>query len=494
MKDIVDVGNIDEIVASKNPYLYIFQNENGEKYVSTACGEGTPIAVIPNIKAEELGEKSFKTEYGLKYAYYAGAMANGISSVDMVVKLGDFGFMGSYGSGGLSLERVEKDIDEIKKRLPDKPFMVNLLSNNVDTEAEMRMVELLLRKEIAVVEASAYIRISEPLVYFRLKGAHRDENGNVAAPHKVIAKLSREEVAIQFLSPPPDTIVESLKNKGLITEAEADCAKFIPMANDITIEADSAGHTDNRPLISILPAFIKLRDDVWKKSGLYTRIGAAGGIATGQSALAAFVMGAAYVVTGSINQSCIESKTSDYVKNLLSKTTMHDTIMCPSADMFEFGARVQVIKNSTMFPLNAQKLYNYYKEFASFKEIPDSQRSFIERKILRDTFENVWKKTEEYFLKKNKKLLLQARANEKIKMALVFRWYLGKSSQWAIDDVVDRRVDMQIWCGQSMGAFNMWVKGTPLEDYRNRSVVSVAEKIMESAAAEQTVRIVSMCI
>ena len=93
------------------------------------------------------------------------------------------------------------------------------------------------------------------------------------------------------------------------------------MADDITVEADSGGHTDNRPLVCLLPSILELRDEIQRKYGYEkpVRIGVAGGIATPQSALAAFMMGAAYIVTGSINQSCIEAGTSEYTKKLLAK-------------------------------------------------------------------------------------------------------------------------------------------------------------------------------
>ena len=67
-------------------------------------------------------------------------------------------------------------------------------------------------------------------------------------------------------------------------------------------------------------------------------------------------------------------------------------------------------------------------------------------------------------------------------MALIVRWYLGLSSNWANAGTPDRATDYQIWCGPAMGAFNDWVKGTYLEPYQNRKVVDVAEHIMQGAA------------
>ena len=67
-------------------------------------------------------------------------------------------------------------------------------------------------------------------------------------------------------------------------------------------------------------------------------------------------------------------------------------------------------------------------------------------------------------------------------MALVFRWYVGQSSRWAIAGDPKRRLDYQLWCGPAMGVFNAWVKGTFLEDPANRTVVGVARNLLEGAA------------
>ena len=34
------------------------------------------------------------------------------------------------------------------------------------------------------------------------------------------------------------------------------------MADDITAEADSGGHTDNRPFVALLPTILALRDEI----------------------------------------------------------------------------------------------------------------------------------------------------------------------------------------------------------------------------------------
>ncbi|MHC5832702.1 MAG: 2-nitropropane dioxygenase, partial [Nostoc sp.] len=96
----------------------------------------------------------------------------------------------------------------------------------------------------------------------------------------------------------PTKILKDLIAQRLITELQANLAAKVPIADDITTEADSGGHTDNRPLVCLLPSIMALRDEIQQKYAYEQpiRVGAAGGIATPQSALAAFMMGAAYIV------------------------------------------------------------------------------------------------------------------------------------------------------------------------------------------------------
>lgn len=476
-------NSCDILANEKYPVLFIYRRKDEVVISTEKPDEEAPLFQIPNMTPQGFGDPEFKKEYGLKYALYGGAMANGIASADMVIALGKAGFMGSYGAGGMSLEAVSAEIDRIRAALGDKPYMINMLSSR-NMDAEMKLAKLLVEKNVPAVEASAYIIPSKALLYYRLSGIREDENGTVIPARKVIAKVSREEVLEKFVSPPDAADVASLVEAGLLTEAEARLSSRVPVADDITVEADSGGHTDGRPLVSMLPALIALANRVQAQYGYAkkVRVGAGGGIGTGASCLAAFQMGAAYVVTGSVNQACVEAGTSDYVKQMLAQTAMADVMMAPCADMFESGTKVEVIKKGTMYPQNAQKLYEYYTKYPSFDTIPAADRERVEKRILKDTFANVWQSTKEYFAKVDPSKIAKAEADPKQKMALVFRWYLGCSSRWAVMGEKSRQHDMQIWCGQSMGAFNLWVKGTLLESVENRRVAVVAETLMRSCA------------
>jgi trans-AT polyketide synthase/acyltransferase/oxidoreductase domain-containing protein len=455
----------------------------GDKMPQTS--EGFPLlAYIPPLHPENLGDPSFKKTHNLRYAYIVGAMANGITSVEMVEKAGRSGMVGFFGAAGLSLEQIETAIVKLQQSLKNLPFGFNLIHSPNDPELEAGVVQLYLKHGVRLVSTSAYLDLTLPLVYYRVKGIRRDEKDNIICPNKVIAKVSRIEVAKKYLSPPPKKLLGHLVDQGMITQKEADLAQSIPMAEDLTAEADSGGHTDNRPAISLLPTMIALRDELTAKYR-YKRppcVGLAGGIATPHSAAAAFAMGAAYILTGSVNQSCTEAGTSETVRQMLGEARQADVTMAPAADMFEMGVKVQVLKRGTMFPLRAGKLYDLYCNYDRFENIPEKQKAILERDFFRCSFQDEWEQTKTYFARHDPKQIHRAEMDPRHKMALVFRSYLGQSSNWANSGDLSRKIDYQIWCGPAIGAFNQWVKGSFLEKPEHRKTVVVAMNLLCGAS------------
>ena len=442
------------------------------------------------ISPDQLGNASFKNDHGVNYAYMAGAMANAISSADMVIALGTAGYLASFGSGGLTLDRIEEAIKKIQTSLPNGAYVFNLL-HNPSSEEEKKTVRLYLRYNIPCVEAAAFMDINPNIVYYRAAGLQKGDDESIMENNKIIAKISRSEVAEKFMKPAPEKILKKLVDQGFVSSEQAKLASQVPVANDITVEADSGGHTDNRSLVCLFPAIKDLRDKIQKKHNYENpiRVGAAGGIGTPHAALAAFMMGADYIVTGSVNQSCVEASTSGYVKDLLAQVDMADTMMAPSADMFEIGAKVQVLKRGTLYPLRAQKLFQLYEEYQCIEDIPEKKLKSIETQIFQTQTKKIWEETVKFFQKRDPDQINRAKKNPKKMMALIFRWYLGRSSMWAKTGQPERKKDYQIWCGQCMGAFNNWVKGSYLEKPENRLVVDVAYHLMKGVAYLYTKRL-----
>ena len=455
-------------------------NNGREDHAGTTPLLASALPVSP----DQFGDAGFRQMYGVRMAYATGAMANAIASVDLVVAMGRAGLLSSFGAAGVLGARLETAIQQVQAALPNAPYAFNLIHSPSEAAMERRAVELFLQYGVKTVEASAFIDLTPNVVYYRAAGLSADDNGNVVIGNRIIAKVSRREVAQRFMEPSPERLLRPLVEEGLITEAQAQLAKRVPVADDVTVEADSGGHTDNRPLVVILPSILSLRDELQAKHQFAApvRVGAAGGIGTPSSALAAFMMGAAYVVTGSVNQACYESGASPHTKKLLGEADMADVMMAPAADMFEMGVKVQLLKRGTMFPMRAQRLYELYREYDSIDAIPKDEREKLEKQVFKRPMEDIWRDTVSYFMERDAEQIHRAEDNPKRKMALIFRWYLGLSSRWSNSGEKGRELDYQIWCGPSMGAFNAWVKGTYLQDPARRSAPDVAQQIMNGAA------------
>lgn len=441
------------------------------------------------ILPEALGNPDFKADYGIKYAYLAGAMYKGIASSAMVVKLGQAKLLGFLGTGGMRLPLIESSIQFIQSNLTaNEAYGMNLLCNLVKPELEEQTVALFLKYGIKNVEAAAFMQITPALAYYRLKGLHRNAQGNIEIPHRVVAKVSRPEVAQVFMSPAPVEIVKKLVESGRLTQEEARLGLEIPISHDICLEADSGGHTDQRVALTLVPSILKLRDELMVKYHYPKRIrvGCAGGIGTPESAAACFVLGADFILTGSINQCTVEAGTSDSVKDMLQDINIQDTTYAPAGDMFELGARVQVLKRGVLFPARANKLYDLYRYFNSLDDIDEKTKTQIQECYFRRSFQDVWEETKAFYLTEKPDEVARAEKNPKNKMALIFRWYFIHTTRLAMKGIADQQADYQVHCGSALGAFNQWVKGTNLENWRNRHVDEIAEKLMLETADHLT--------
>lgn len=200
------------------------------------------------------------------------------------------------------------------------------------------------------------------------------------------------------------------------------------------------------------------------------------------AAAAAFALGAAYVVTGSINQATGAADQSETTKKLLATADFADCTMAPSSDMFELGVQVQVLRRGTMFAARAHRLYETYREYPSVDALPDALRADLETTIFRRPLDAVWQDCVAFFTERDPAQLVGAAEDPKRRMALIFRWYLGLSSGWSIRGEAERAADYQIWCGPAMGAFNSWAAGTYLAAASNRDVADIADQMMTGAA------------
>lgn len=432
-------------------------------------------------KTNILGSDDFKKKYKLKYAYLAGPMYKGISSAGMIEKLAKAGMLGFYGTAGVDVSEVEKNIQYLSSQLNHKyPYGVNLMADILNPKNEEAIVDLLLKYDIRVIQASAYINMSSAIVRYKLTGLKR-VNGEIVSTNKIIAKLSRPEIASAFLKPAPTDIVEELLRNNKITKEQADLSQSVPIADDICVEADSAGHTDNGIAYTLFPSILRIKDSMVEQYG-YTEkinIGCAGGIGTPEAIAAALIMGADFVMTGSINQCSVEAATSDTVKDMLQNADIQDTEYIPSGDNFEFASKAQVLRKGVLFHVRAAKLYEVYKMYNSLDAIDAETKKQIETRYFLKSFDDIYAEIKSGLTDAE---LDRIERNPKYKMSLIFKWYYENGTNMALKGNKDEMVDFMINCSSAMGAFNHYVKGTNLENWRNRHVDAIGKKLMNDAA------------
>ncbi len=438
--------------------------------------------VVPAVRPEQLGSSEFRAAHDVRAAYVAGAMAGGIASAELVLAMGRAGYLAYFGAGGLPIEAVRAGVERITTEAGGRPVGFNLLHNPAEPAVEEGTVDLYLEHGVKEVDASAYMGLTAAVVRFRLNGI-REDGGRIIAPHRVAAKVSRPEVAEHFLRPAPQKMLAELVARGALTARQAELARNVPIAEDVTAEADSGGHTDRRPLPVLIPIFRRLVDRITVEQGYTTRprVGAAGGIGDPWSFAAALQLGADYVMTGSINQCTVEAGTSIEVKRMLAEAGYADVTQGPAPDMFEIGANVQVLGRGTMYAQRAKVLYDLYRSYTSLEEVPDADRQKVEKQIFQRSIADVAKETDAYWVARDPREAERAAADPHHRMALVFRWYLGMTSRWARVGETSRKRDYQIWCGPAMGLFNDWVRGSLLEPIETRGVVRVADALLRGA-------------
>ena len=163
---------------------------------------------------------------------------------------------------GYSPSRIEAAIRAIQQALPDGPYAINLIHSPNEPSLERRLVEMYLQYQVKVIEASAYMDLTYGLVHYRVAGLTRLSDGTIHIGNHIIAKISRKEVARKFMLPPSEDLLRQLLEDGKISIEQAEMARQVSMADDITVEADSGGHTDNRPLVGLIPTMLAIRNEI----------------------------------------------------------------------------------------------------------------------------------------------------------------------------------------------------------------------------------------
>jgi len=201
-------------------------------------------------------------------------------------------------------------------------------------------------------------------------------------------------------------------------------------------------------------------------------------------------MGADFLVTGTINQMTKQAGTCDNVRKQLSEASYSDVTMAPAADMFDQGVELQVLKKGNMFPSRAKTLYALFLKFPSLEALPDPTKKKLETQVFRQPIDAVWAETVKFTLErlKDPEKIARAEADPKLKMSLVFRWYLSKSSGWANRGEKGRELDYQVWCGPAIGSFNAFIKGSHMDPKVSGAFLDVWETNVQVLRGAQVLR------
>ncbi|MCZ1003295.1 hypothetical protein O1M63_43660 [Streptomyces mirabilis] len=241
------------------------------------------VARLPALYPEWLGDQDFTRTHGVRFPYVAGEMANGISGTELVSEMARAEMLAFIGSAGLSVEQLERVLAQLTDRLGSRRnWGANLLHQPESPAVEDSTAAALLRAGVPRISVSAYMTLTPAVIRCAATGLRRDPSGRIQRGAAVFAKVSRPEVAEQFMSPAPTELLRLLVGRGQLTADEARLAERVPVAEDVTVEADSGGHTDGRPLGVILLEVLALRDALAARLRLErpVRVGAAGGLGT----------------------------------------------------------------------------------------------------------------------------------------------------------------------------------------------------------------------
>nr|WP_329586164.1 ACP S-malonyltransferase [Kitasatospora sp. NBC_01250] len=417
-----------------------------------------PAALSP----DDLGARGFRERYGLRRAYLVGSLYGGVSGPDLLRASAKAGLLGFLGTGGLAPAEVERQLRALTGELGlGGAFGVNLLYRHGAPEQESALVDQLLRHGVDLIEASGFPLITPALVRFRLKGG------------RIIAKVSRTDVAAEFLAPPPQHLVTRLLAAGEVTEEEARAAAARPMADDLCVEADGGWLSSTADLLTLLPSVLRLRDGAARPGGHRVHVGCAGGIGTPEAAAAAFLLGAEFVLTGSVNQCTVEAATSTQVKDLLQEAREYDVDTAPWGEMFELGVRARYLKRGLFFPARAAKLHDLWRRHTSLADLDSDTRTQVLDRYLGGELPSA----------------AAPGGDPKAELTALCRGYFERGFRLAVTGDQRARVDYLVHCGPSMGAFNQVVAGTGLHPWQARTVAAVADVLMEGAAAHITTRL-----
>lgn len=437
-------------IKSMSTPLIVPENEALVHFIPAApISSAATVTTATVTSTPTLGSIDFTHQFGCQYNYVLGSIGRAISSVELVTKAANAGFLAYFGAAHTSLEKIEHAIKEIQSNIgTNKRYGVNIHANILNPDGENAVVDLLLKNNVTHAEATGFFEITPALVRYRLH-----EIGQ-SSTNKILAKVESIAQAIQFLQPAPSAIVTQLVNDGSISIEQAQRAYSLPMADAIAFQGD----------IALIAELLSLRNQ-YGIPAQQVFIGSAKEIGSPQSIASAFINGAEFVLADTIQQCTVESGLHKQAKTLLQNATIADIKTAPCTELFEFGRNISVLNKGSVFANKAKRLYELWKENKTLESLSAEQRA-----ILAGYFPN----GVESVLEK-----IQQNVNTidpEIKWTLVVKHYLQSATNQS-----EELQDWCITCGPDIGALNNWLNKEKPMPWQDRHVDKLALHLLDAA-------------
>ena len=262
----------------------------------------------------------------IQYPLIQGGMAN-IATGEFAASVSNAGALGLIGSGGMNADKLREQI-KICKSLTDKPFGVNLMLMNPDTE---RMAAVVIEENVPVVTTGA---------------------GN---PGKYIAQWKAAGIKVLPVVPSVALAVrlERLGVDGVIAEG-----------------TESGGHIGELTTMALVPQGV---------DAVKIHVVAAGCIACGRQLLAAFALGASGVQVGTCLLASEECPIHENYKAAVLKASDTDTIVTGRIA----GTPVRILKNQM-----AREYVKKEKEGATLEQLEIYTLGSLRRAVLEGDVQN----------------------------------------------------------------------------------------------------------
>jgi trans-AT polyketide synthase/acyltransferase/oxidoreductase domain-containing protein len=461
----------------------------GGGWADEGSGRWPMLAALPGLYPEWLGDRSFTEVHHLRFPYCTGAMANGIATAE-------HGHRGGQASGPSAFSappgscRIASRLSSTKIKAAlarGESWGANLIHSPQEPAIEEAVTELYLKTGVQRIEASAFMGLTPSIVRYAYSGLWVDPQGNLQRRNHVFAKVSRPEVARRFLEPAPAELLAALvaegpphRRRGEAGGAPAGRRRSSPC------EADSGGHTDNQALTALLPTIARLRDELaGSERGIAGRSGSAPrGLGTPGRSRRRSRSARRTCMTGSVNQACVESGLSADGRRCWRRRT--------SADVDD-GARRRHVRAGREGPgaasaapcsrPRASEALRAVPRHPRSRRSPRRARRALEQSTCCGPARGVWAETPDFWQKRDPARSRAPSKDPKHKMALVFRWYLGRRAAGPSTASPERSApDYQIWCGPAMGAFNAWAAAASWRAPNVGPWSKIALNLLEGAA------------